>query len=263
MKPVQEVVAAIHALDLEPVKLRMMDPELGEGWSREYADSIGVAYRTYLTMLVKYPDHAEDILLSKDVDEFWHTHILQTRKYMQDCQNVFGSYLHHEPQIGVIDQKKRALQADKTRKLYEREFGRENVDAAYCAASVTSEKGAYCAASVGANGPAYCATNVPAQKAAYCAASIETQKAAYCAASAQAYCAASIGTKNAYCAASITPRSSAYCAASVGARAAYCAASVRHESAYCAASVSAANDAYCAASIDPPRVMESVEGVVA
>ena len=101
-KPEPEVIAAIHALDLEPVKLRMMHAELGEGWTREYADSIGVAYQTYLTMLVKYPDDAEDILLSEDVDEFWHTHILQTRKYMQDCQNVFGNYLHHEPHVGEV-----------------------------------------------------------------------------------------------------------------------------------------------------------------
>ena len=31
-KPVEEVIAAIQALDLESVKLRVMDPELGEGW---------------------------------------------------------------------------------------------------------------------------------------------------------------------------------------------------------------------------------------
>src|ERR1043165_2805961 len=83
-RPQHEVIAAIQALDLESVKLRVMDAELGEGWTREYAESIEVAYRTYLTMLVKYPDDAEDILLSKDVDEFWHTHILQTRKYRSE-----------------------------------------------------------------------------------------------------------------------------------------------------------------------------------
>jgi hypothetical protein len=125
-KPEQEVIAAIHALDLESVKARVMDAELGEGWSREYADSIETAYRTYLTMLVKYPEDAEDILLSKDVDEFWHTHILQTRKYREDCQRTFGNFLHHEPHVGEVtaaDLQKRERQADKTRTLYQREFG--------------------------------------------------------------------------------------------------------------------------------------------
>jgi len=125
-KPVDEVVAAIQALDLESVKIRAMDPVRGEGWTREYADSIEVAYKTYLTMLAKYPEEAEDILLSEDVDEFWHTHILQTMKYADDCQVVFGNYLHHQPHIGEFssaDIEEREVQAEKTRRLYEREFG--------------------------------------------------------------------------------------------------------------------------------------------
>jgi hypothetical protein len=125
-KPVSEVIAAINALDLESVKLRVMDAELGEGWTRAYADSIEAAYKNYLIMLVKYPDDCEDILLSKDVDEFWHTHILQTLRYVDDCQNVFGNYLHHDPHVGerspaVLE--KRVNLAEKTLRLYEREFG--------------------------------------------------------------------------------------------------------------------------------------------
>lgn len=125
-KPLHEVMAAIEALDLESVKQRIMDPELGEGWTREYAESIEAAYKRYLMMQVKYPDDAEDILLSKDVDEFWHTHILQTRKYFEDCQSMFGNYLHHNPHVGVITaevQAERERQAERTRQLYELEFG--------------------------------------------------------------------------------------------------------------------------------------------
>jgi len=125
---VHDVIAAIHALNLESVKVRIMDADLGEGWTREYADSVEAAYRTYLTMLVKYPDCAEDILLSKDVDEFWHTHILQTMKYADDCESVFGQFLHHLPHVGEVtaaDHQHRAKQAEKTRQLYEREFGGE------------------------------------------------------------------------------------------------------------------------------------------
>src|SRR5205814_5578118 len=80
-KPTAAVISAIQELDLESVKVRLMDPELGEGWTQNYADSIETAYKNYLAMLVKYQDDAEDIMLSEDVDEFWHTHILQTLKY--------------------------------------------------------------------------------------------------------------------------------------------------------------------------------------
>src|SRR5882672_3480834 len=125
-RPVEQVIASIRSLDLESVKIRLMDPELGEGWTREYAEGIEQGYRNYLTMLAKYQDDAEDILLSKDVDEFWHTHILQTIKYTEDCETVFGKYLHHAPHIGEVtaaDIEKRIALAEKTRRLYQREFG--------------------------------------------------------------------------------------------------------------------------------------------
>src|SRR5262245_13439401 len=119
MKPIEEVVAAIQALDLESVKKRLMDSKRGEGWSREYADSIEVTYKTYLTMLAKYQDDAEDIILSEDTDEFWHTYILQTTKYTNDCNAVFGTYLHHEPHVSEVtaeDMVKKEMQAEKTRR---------------------------------------------------------------------------------------------------------------------------------------------------
>lgn len=142
-KPVPQVIAGIQVLDLESVKIRLMDPKVGEGWTREYADSIEVGYKTYLTMVVKYQDHAEDILLSKDVDEFWHTHILQTAKYVDDCEAVFGKYLHHAPHIGEIteaDAARRDAQAEKTRQLYQREFGSmQNAESAWFGVSVDVE----------------------------------------------------------------------------------------------------------------------------
>src|SRR5258706_13177168 len=97
--PVERAVAAIHALDLEPIKLRVMDPELGEGWTREYAESAERAYTNYLTVLVKQPGAVEDIAVSKELDEFSHTHILHTGKYTEDCERWFGTYLHHNPTV--------------------------------------------------------------------------------------------------------------------------------------------------------------------
>src|SRR5260221_5339077 len=151
-RPVEQVIAAIHALDLESVKIRAMDPKLGEGWTREYAEGIEQGYRTYLAMLAKYPDHAEDILLSKDVDEFWHTHILQTIKYTEDCDKVFGKYLHHAPHIGEVtraDVEKRTALAEKTRRLYEREFGSARAyNAGWAGISIKAENAAMSSAAI-------------------------------------------------------------------------------------------------------------------
>jgi hypothetical protein len=37
-----------------------------------------------------------------NIDELWHTHILFTRKYHEDCHRAFGHDLHHRP-FGVSD----------------------------------------------------------------------------------------------------------------------------------------------------------------
>ena len=181
-KPEQEVIAGIQALNLESVKLRVMDPELGEGWSREYADSIEIAYKTYLTMLVKYQDDAEDILLAEDVDEFWHTHILQTMKYEDDCHSVFGKFLHHQPHIGELtqaDHEKRALLADKTLRLYQQEFGNEqDSNVAWSGVPVRGEKAAVSGVAIRGVNAAVSGVAIRAEGAAVSGVAIRRERAA-------------------------------------------------------------------------------------
>ena len=170
-RPVEQVIAAIHALDLEPMKLRMMDPELGEGWTREYAESIERAYRNYLTVLVKHPEDTEDIVVSKDVDEFWHAHILHTMKYTDDCERVFGTYLHHNPDVGgraPAEIKKKAALVEKTRRLYQQE-------SAMCGAAIRAENAAMCGAAIGTENAAMCGAAIRAENAAMCGAAIRAE----------------------------------------------------------------------------------------
>jgi len=193
-RPTKQVIAAIRALDLEPIKLRVMDPESGEGWTREYAESIERAYRNYLTMLVKHPEDVEDIVVSKDVDEFWHTHILHTMKYTEDCERVFGTYLHHNPDIGgraTAEIERKAAWVEKTRRLYQQEFGRAATrsgpppkaeNAAMCAAAIRADNAAMCAAAIRPDNAAMCAAAIRAENAAMCAAAMRADNAAMCAA---------------------------------------------------------------------------------
>jgi len=131
-KTVIEVVAAIQMLDLDPIKLKLMDPEEGQGWSREYVDRMEVAYKRFLTLLVKFPD--ETIAPTKDVDKFWHGHILDTLKYAEDCQKVFGYFLHHFPYFGMRGEEDAAnlrAAAERMHAIYKQEFG----EALPCAAA--------------------------------------------------------------------------------------------------------------------------------
>src|SRR6266853_2008052 len=183
-RPVEQVIAAIRALDLEPIKLRVMDTELGEGWTHEYAETVERAYRDYLTMLVRHPGDVEDVVVSKDVDEFWHTHILHTMKYTEDCERVFGTYLHHNPHVGErtpADIERKAALAQKTQGLYQQEFG-----AGFCGASVKPKDAAFCGASVRAKDAAFCGASIRTERAAFCGASVTPKDAAFCGASVRA-----------------------------------------------------------------------------
>jgi hypothetical protein len=232
-KPTHEVLAAIQAMDLESVKVRLMDPELGEGWTQEYADSIETAYRTYLSMLAKYQEHAEDIMLAKDVDEFWHTHILQTMKYADDCQGVFGAFLHHNPHVGrrtAEDMEKRAASAEATRRLYANEYGDRSDSAwsgsirpegaAYSSAAVDAVSAAYSSAAIRQQTAAYSSAAITAGNAAYSSAAIREQNAAYSSAALRAenaaYSSAAIREQNAaYSSAAITAENAAYSSAAL------------------------------------------------
>src|SRR5258708_1628351 len=203
--PAERAFSAIQALDLEPIKLRVMDPELGKGWTREYAESVERAYRNYLTVLVKHPGDAEDIVVSTDVDEFWHAHILHTMKYTEDCERVFGTYLHHRPEAGertqaVLD--KKAALAEKTRRLYQQEFGRARSEAA------NSGTAAFCGAAIKAGNVAFCGTAVKAENAAFCGAAVKAESAAFCGAAIKAGNAA-------FCGAAVKAESAAFCGAAI------------------------------------------------
>ena len=195
-KPVAQVVAAIQALDLEPIKFKLMDPEEGQGWSREYVERMAIAYKRFLTLLVTHPETT--VAPTKDIDKFWHGHILDTMKYAEDCERVFGYFLHHFPYFGMRGEEDAAALADAgrtTSELYEREFGESmTATAAFCAAA----KPAFCAATAKESQAAFCAAAKPA----FCAATAKESQAAFCAAAKPAFCAATgKGNQAAFCAA--------------------------------------------------------------
>ena len=123
----QNDFAAIAALDLDPIKVKLMHAQSGEGWSREKADAVEGEYRRFLFLMKKHPDaHSAPLF---DVDIFWHYHILDTMKYMADCDAVFGHYLHHFPYLGLRGEDDEALHeeaGERMKELYEQTFGKDS-----------------------------------------------------------------------------------------------------------------------------------------
>lgn len=120
----QAVVPKILALDVDTVKYKLMNPDAGEGMTREQADATEKWYKRFLILVIENP--GRHIVPHKMIDRFWHTHILDTRKYGDDCQRLFGATLHHFPFFGMRDDNDFAhLEAagNETRDLYVERFG--------------------------------------------------------------------------------------------------------------------------------------------
>lgn len=123
--PFDEGVAAIMALDLDPLRGKLMLPAPeGEGWSEEEARVAEMWYRRFLVLVLKYPDHP--CVPNAQIDAFWHVHILDTRRYAEDCEAVFGQFVHHYPYFGLNgDAAERDAAFDETNWLYRHEFGED------------------------------------------------------------------------------------------------------------------------------------------
>lgn len=115
---------SIIELDLEPIMVKVMDKEEGYGWTLEFTKRVATEYKRYLTLCLENPDFP--MVPSTFVDNFWHLHILDTQKYAEDCETVFGYFLHHFPYFGMrgtedLDNLKQAW--TDTCALYETRFG--------------------------------------------------------------------------------------------------------------------------------------------
>ena len=114
---------AIAELDLDPIKVKLMHEESGEGWTLERANAVEFEYRRFLYLMQQFPQ--EQTAPLQDVDTFWHYHILDTLKYATDCQAVFGYFLHHFPYIGLRgeeDEEAHHRIGERMKELYEATF---------------------------------------------------------------------------------------------------------------------------------------------
>ena len=208
-KTLEQTIEAIQAMDLAPIKFKATRGEDGYGWSPAYADEMEIAYKRYLILHAKYPGLT--LAPERDVDRFWHMHILDTRKYADDCDAAFGRFLHHYPYLGLCgEDDAKALEAafEKMQQLHLQEFGEPMVkprEAAACGAEVAS---AWCAVEPSAKAEAaWCAVEPTAEaKAAWCAVEPTAQaKAAWCAVEPTT-------AKAAWCAVEPTAKAAAWCA---------------------------------------------------
>lgn len=102
----------------------MMYPDHFQGWTRQQVDKAIAHYKMFLHLLYLYPNSA--IVPTQEIDQVWHQHILDTCKYAQDCQWLFGYFVHHYPYFGMgSNAQKQALETSfsYTKMLFAEHFG--------------------------------------------------------------------------------------------------------------------------------------------
>lgn len=121
---VEQARQYINAIDFSNIINKLVNYH---GWLRKEALAVCEMYRRFLFLNKK---HQESLPPSEEIDEFWHMHILDTKKYIVDCQHIFGKYFHHYPYFG-IDDKTDQMDLDnafeKTQKLYASEFNGQQI----------------------------------------------------------------------------------------------------------------------------------------
>lgn len=63
-------------------------------------------YRKYLVVLATFASFRHPI--SKEVDDAWHAHVLDTHDYVRFCEAAFGYFVHHKPVFDAAGKKKLA-----------------------------------------------------------------------------------------------------------------------------------------------------------
>lgn len=86
----------LKGLDLSPIEADLMNSKNRCGWTRQQVVCAIKRYKTFVFVNYLYPH----ILLvpTQDIDRVWHSHILHTRKYRQDCEMLFGDFIDHQPE---------------------------------------------------------------------------------------------------------------------------------------------------------------------
>lgn len=92
-----------QTIDLQPIILKMHE---AEPYSLSRVEKIAQAYLEFIFLAQKV---AFPIMPSKEVDIFWHYHILNTKHYREFCDKHFGRFIDHIPLL-----KQEAKQSDNT-----------------------------------------------------------------------------------------------------------------------------------------------------
>ncbi|MGQ0635957.1 MAG: glycine-rich domain-containing protein [Planctomycetaceae bacterium] len=122
---------SIANLDLGDLGRKLLDDDAFDAerrngerlWDEQRVACALNEYKQFLALMYWNPEAV--LVPSEDIDEVWHTHVLNTARYQAECETIFGHFQHHCPTFGESHevQEEQAKGRDKTMKLFEETFG--------------------------------------------------------------------------------------------------------------------------------------------
>jgi hypothetical protein len=118
-KPLPEFRKLIDELDLDTLDLGIQ--KVLPGLTTSQSAVLKARYRNFLYLCGAT---GEVIVPTPELDKIWHAHLLDTVKYREDCERIFGFFLDHYPYFGLQGDAAE-LEAAYVRscQLYEAQFG--------------------------------------------------------------------------------------------------------------------------------------------
>ncbi|MBW4659056.1 MAG: glycine-rich domain-containing protein-like [Drouetiella hepatica Uher 2000/2452] len=110
-------------LDLDPIAYQLMQSPTDLYWTKPQVVKAIAQYLAFLYLYDRYP-HLQ-LAPSLEIDQIWHCHILDTQKYAEDCQLLFGYMIHHFPYLGLRGVQDRRNQREAyllTKRLFAKHF---------------------------------------------------------------------------------------------------------------------------------------------
>ncbi len=121
-----EARAYLLRLDLSYIVDAMCAPSYAlPRWHRDEALHCLKLYKNFILLQKKHLP--ECLVPTREIDEFWHNHILYTKQYHADCAAIFGHYLHHVPANPNEDAEQLVEDYQKTKRYYFAEFGEDMI----------------------------------------------------------------------------------------------------------------------------------------
>lgn len=113
----------LKQLDLKSIAYQLIHSS-DEKWTFEQTNQAIDRYSMFLCLIYLYPNRK--LVPTQEIDEVWHHHILDTMKYAQDCEMLFGRFIHHFPYFGKrgkADRDSLYTAFAETERLFEEHFG--------------------------------------------------------------------------------------------------------------------------------------------